>query len=99
VFPISTYLIWIHQIVLGIVGAFVPSILASVIVLKYADLKKYASSPLGRYVRRYMTRSMEAVRFAGLLVSWLGAWYNLLWVIGVGILIVVLAWARGKIVP
>jgi hypothetical protein len=32
------------------------------------------------------------VRLAGLLLSWLRAWYNLFWVIGVGVLIVVLAW-------
>jgi hypothetical protein len=87
----------IHQVVLGVVGVLVPSVLASVIVLKYADLTKYASSPLGRYVRRYMTRTMEAVRFVGLIVSWLGAWYNLPWVIGVAVVIVVLAWLRGKI--
>jgi hypothetical protein len=55
---LSTYLMWVHQLILGILGGFVPAIVASVLVVRYADLKKYASSPLGRYVRRYMTLTM-----------------------------------------
>jgi hypothetical protein len=96
--PFSTYLIWIHQLILGVLGAFIPSIVASIIVLKYANLDRYAATPLGRYVGKFMTRTMEAVRFGGLLVVWVGAWYQNPWVIGLGILIVAMAWLRGKIV-
>jgi hypothetical protein len=99
VFPFSAYLIWMHQLILGVLGAFVPSIIASVVVVRYANLDKYVASPLGRYVGEYMTRTLEAVRLAGLVVSWAGAWYQIPGVIGLGILIVILAWLRGKIKP
>ena len=97
VFPLSTYLIWIHQLILGVLAGFIPAIIASVIVVRYADLERYAASRLGRSVAKYMTRTMEAVRFVGLFVSWGGAWYHIWWIIAVGILIVILAWLRGKI--
>jgi len=97
VFPLSTYLIWIHQLILGVLTGFIPAIIASAIVVRYVNLERYASSPLGRYVAKYMTRTMEALRFVGLFVSWGGAWYHVWWIIGVGILVVILAWLRGKI--
>ena len=98
-FVLSTYLIWIHQLIFGILSGFIPAIVASAIVVRYANLERYAASRLGRYAHKYMTRPMEAVRFVGLFVSWSGAWYHTWWIIGVGILIVILAWSRGKIVP
>ena len=98
-FVLSTYLIWIHQLIFGILAGFIPAIVASAIVVRYANLERYAASHLGRYVRKYMTRTIEAVRFVGLFVSWSGAWYHIWWIIGVGILIVILAWLRGKIAP
>ena len=99
VFPLSTYLIWIHQLIFGVLAGFIPAIIASAIVARYANLDRYAASRLGRYVGKYMTRTMEAVRFVGLFVSWVGAWYHIWWTIGVGILIVIQAWLRGKIAP
>ncbi len=97
-FP-STYLIWIHQPILGILAGFVPAILASGVVMRYADLESLATTPFGKYVAKYMTRPIEALRFIGLFVSWAGAWYHSPWIIGVGVLIVILAWLRGKIIP
>ena len=99
VFLPSTYLIWIHQLILGVIVSFIPAIVASAIVVRYGNLEKYAATRLGGYVAMYMTRTMEAVRFAGLFVSWFGAWYHSWLIIGVGILIVIMAWFRGKIVP
>ena len=96
-FVLSTYIIWIHQLILGILAGFIPAIVASVIVVRYVNLERYAASRLGKYVRKYMTRTMEAVRFVGLFVSWGGAWYHIWWIIGIGILTVILACLRGKI--
>ena len=85
--------------IFGILGGFIPAIVASVVVVRYANLDKYAASPLGKHVEKYMTRTIEAARFIGQFVSWLGAWYHAFWTIGVGLLIVILAWTRGKIPP
>jgi hypothetical protein len=96
---ISLYLIWIHELALGILGGFVPSLVASAIVIRYANIEKYAASPFGRYLAKYMSGTMQAVRFGGLFVAWFGAWYHMLWIIGAGLLIVILAWFRGKLIP
>ena len=98
-FVLSTYIIWIHQLIPGVLAGFIPAIIASAVVVRYANLEKYAASRLGKYVAKYMTRTMEAVRFIGLFVSWAGAWFHIWWVIGVGILIVIMAWLRGKMAP
>ena len=99
VFPVSTYLIWIHQLIFGILAGFVPALVASALVVRYANLTNRAASRLGKYVSKYMTRTMEAVRFIGLFVSWFGSWYHSWLLIGAGILMVMLAWLRGKLVP
>lgn len=97
--PLSGYLLWIHQLILGLLVGFIPAIVASALVIRYANLDSYAVSPLGKYVGKYMTRNMQAVRLAGLFVFWFGAWYHTPWIIGAGLLIVVFGWMRGKIIP
>lgn len=97
-FP-STSLIWLHQLVVGVLIGFIPAIIASAVVMKFGNLQKYAATPFGGYIAKYMTGTMEALRFVGLFVSWFGAWNHSWWIIGFGIIIVVLAWLRGKIVP
>lgn len=96
---LSLYLFWIHQLILGLLGGFVPAIVGSVVVIRYFNLERYAASSFGKYVGKYMTETMQAVRLAGLFVFWFGAWYHTPWIIGVGILIVILGWIRGKIMP
>lgn len=95
----STYLIWIHQLIPGVLVGFIPAIVASALVTRYGNLEKYAASPLGRYAEKYMTHTMEAVRFVGLFVIWFGAWYRTWWAIGAGLVIVAVAWLRGKLIP
>lgn len=96
---LSTYLFWIHQLILGLLGGFIPSIVASAVIIRYVDLGEYVASPLGKYVGKYMTGSMQAVRLAGQFVVWFGAWYRVPSIAGVGYLIVILGWIRGRIIP
>jgi len=65
---VSTYLIWRRRFVAAMLAAFVPAVLASILVMRYADLERRKRSPLGRYVRRYMNRRVEAWRFFGQVV-------------------------------
>lgn len=46
-----------------------------------------------------MTRTMEMLRFAGYAVMAIGAWFHLIWLVPLGLLVIVLAWARGLIFP
>ena len=91
----STYLMWRRRFVAAMLAAFVPAVLASVLVIRYADLEKRKHSPFGRYIGRYMDRRVEAWRFVGQVVVWVGAWYRVGKLVPIGVAIVVAAWASG----
>ena len=73
---IAAALLWAHRLGEAMIVGFVPAIVMSAILLKWADLEPYRASRFGRYVSGFMTRSVEAARLAGLLPLWLGAWYR-----------------------
>jgi hypothetical protein len=92
---VSTYLMWRRRPAWAVLAAFVPAVVASVLVIAYADLERRKHSPLGRYMQRYMNRRVEAWRFFGQVVIWVGAWYRVGKLIPIGWAIVVAAWASG----
>jgi hypothetical protein len=75
-------------------AAFVPAVLASVLVIRYADLERRKHSRFGRYMRRYMDRRvLDAWRFFGqVVVMWVGAWYRVGKLVPIGVTTVVAAW-------
>lgn len=93
--PVSLYLFWQHELILAVIVTFVPSIIASAIVMKYASLERYRSSSLGHYVKSYMTRTMEGVRSIGLLVMMIGAWSHIWQLMPVGLLVILFSWSNG----
>lgn len=103
----ALYFLWQQELVLGLIFAFVPSIATTIIVIQFGNLEKYKLSPFGKYVAKYMTRSMQAVRSLGLLIMMFGAWYHAeTWLvipawflIPLGLVTVLLGWLRGKIFP
>ena len=92
---LSTYLMWRRRFAWAILAAFVPAVVASVLVIAYADLERRKRSRLGRYMQRYMNRRVEAWRFFGQVVIWVGAWYRVGKLVPIGLAIVVAAWASG----
>ncbi len=78
---ISTYLMWQRRFGPAMLGAWVPAILGSAVVLRFADLERLKQSSFGHYIRQFMTRRTEAWRFAGQVVMWVGAWYHQFWLI------------------
>jgi hypothetical protein len=92
---VSTYLMRRRRFVAAMLGAFVPATMASFLVIRYADLEKRKRSPFGRYMRRYMNRRVEAWRFFGQVVIWVGAWHREGKLISIGWAIVVGAWVSG----
>ncbi len=91
----STYLMWRRRFVAAMLAAFVPAVVASVLVIRYADLEKRKHSPFGRYIGRYMDRRVEAWRFFGQVVVWVGAWYRVGKLVPIRVAIVVAAWTSG----
>lgn len=71
---------------------FIPSILVSIIVIKYENLEKLKQSSFGNYIQRFMTKDMEIVRFIGFAIMILGAWFHLLWLIFFGLIIILAGW-------
>jgi hypothetical protein len=93
---VSTCLLWQHKFGLAMLTAFAPAILGSVFVLRFADLERLKQSTLGRYVCQFMNRRVEAWRFAGQVVVWLGAWYHQFWLIPAGVAMTMAAWMSGR---
>src|SRR5215210_3875906 len=63
---VSTYLMWRRRFAWAMLAAFVPAVLASVSVIRYADLEQRKHSRFGRYMQRYMDRRvLDAWRFFG----------------------------------
>ncbi len=96
---LGVYLIWQRALLPSLVVLFVPTTAVSLLLLRRANLEPLRDSRLGRYVRAYMTRSVELARSAGMAVMIAGAWYRVGWVIAAGALIVLGAWLNGVIFP
>jgi hypothetical protein len=92
---IALYLLWRHDLTTALVVMLIPPPVASWLVMRSANLEPYRQSPFGRYVARYMTHAMEAVRLAGMVVMALGAWSRSLSIIVLGAAVVLFGWLRG----
>src|SRR4051794_5433403 len=97
--PVALYLLWHRRWRPALIVAFVPSIIASYVLIHYADLKAYKQSRFGAYIARSMTRAMEGVRFLGAGVLMVGAWKRWAWMFPVGLLIILAGWFRGIVLP
>ena len=95
----SIYFMWWHQLVVTLLITFIPAILASLVVIKTANLEPYRESKFGRYIKRYMTPLWMGVRFGGLVIFWIGAWLHSWWLIFLGLLVVILGWVNGLLFP
>ena len=98
----ALYLLWDRRPVIALANGLVPSILVSALLLRFANvagLDRLRASAFGRYVRRYMTPAMQALRLVGFAIMAAGAWSHRAWLISAGLATSLLAWARGVIWP
>jgi hypothetical protein len=96
---VALYFLWQHNIVVGLIVAFVPSIVVTLLLVRIVNLERYKQSSFGQYIRKYMTRLMELIRFVGYAMMAIGAWYHIAWLIPLGLAVILLAWLRGVIFP
>jgi hypothetical protein len=97
--PISLYFLWQHRIAPAIVVGFAPPVVVSVAMMIWPpDLERLKRSVLGQYISKYMTGTVEAIRFLSLVPMAWGAWIHNLWIIALGLVILLLAWCSGVIV-
>lgn len=96
---VSLYLFWKRKLIAGLAAAFIPSIIASALIIALIDLEKYKQSPLGKYIHTYMTPGAVGMRILGTIISHVGAWYRKPALIPLGWLLVLLGWLRGRLWP
>jgi hypothetical protein len=96
---IALYPLWRHNLALALIIALVPPPVVSFLLIRFANLEKYKASSFGKYIRKYMTRQVEMIRFAGYAVMVVGAWYHIIWLIPLGLMIILYGWLRGLIFP
>jgi hypothetical protein len=94
---ISLFFFWNHALVWGLAILFIPSIVASFYLMRYADLSHLKHSAFGKYVAKHMTRPVEFVRFFGMFIAVAGAWHQSITTISIGVSLILLAWLRGKL--
>jgi len=92
---LSTWLFWRHQWALALLSTFPPSILATVLLFKFADFESLRNSRAGQYVLSFMNRPREALRFLGQGIMWFGAWIYNPFVLAAGVLLIICAWLSG----
>lgn len=95
----AAYLFWQHELLLGLAVLFLAGLPVIALVILYADLEKIRDSRFGHYMKKYMTRSMDALRSIGALVLFAGTWFQSIPVAVLGLVVVLLAWFRGVIFP
>ena len=98
--PIFLFFHWQHRIAPAIIVGFVPPILVSTAMMVWPpDLEWLKNSALGKYISKYMTPTIEAIRLLSLVPMAWGAWNHSPWYIALGLLILLLAWCNGLIFP
>ena len=92
------YFLWRRDLSLAIVVAMVPPLMASGLVLRFADLEALKRSGLGVYVKRYMTPAMQLLRVCGFLIMAVAAWNHAPLAILGGTAVVAAGWLKGVVV-
>ena len=65
---LTTYFSWHHNVIWFSILFLIPSIIVTIILVKYADLNYLKNSDFGKYINVYMTKAIEAIRFSGQIV-------------------------------
>ena len=96
---ISLYLFWNRKLLTGLLVIFLPPIIISLLIMRWVDLEPYKRSAFGKYIQKYMTPSVVALRVLGTVITHLGAWYRRPLLVPVGVGMVVIGWLRGVLWP
>ena len=95
---LTTYLSWQHDIFWFLILFLLPSVIVSILTIKYADLEKLKNSGFGKYIEKYMTTSIEVIRIVGQIIIWTAGWYHLAIIMIIGFLIIIGAWCNGLLI-
>jgi hypothetical protein len=94
---VSSAWLWQRRPLLGLAARYLPPVVASAMVLRFADVEALRDRPSGRYVLAHMPLAAEAIRFAGDTIMAYGAWRRRPTLLGVGAVLIVLGWSDGAL--
>jgi hypothetical protein len=93
---LTTYFAWQHNIVWFLILFLLPSVIVTILLMKYADIERLKKSELGKYVGVHMTRTIEGIRVGGQIIMWIAAWFHSPILIAFGVLVIIGGWLNGK---
>jgi len=91
----TTCLAWQHKVTWFLILFLIPSVIITLLLVRFADLEWLKNSVFGKYVRQHMTSTIGAIRSAGQIIMWVAAWYHLPILIILGLLIIAGGWLKG----
>lgn len=92
---VAFFLFWEHFLITGIAVAYIPTIVAAILIMNYLDLTKYKNSKSGKYILKYKNLSADLSSISGEIIVWIGAWYHSIYIIIAGVLIFVSSYCYG----
>ncbi|HEY5362955.1 MAG TPA: hypothetical protein VIJ49_02005 [Aestuariivirga sp.] len=93
----TTYLLWQHDIFWFLILFLLPSVIVSLLLMRFAGLERLRDSHLGKYIARHMTSNVEATRLCGQILMWIAAWYHSTLFVSAGLLVIVVGWSNGLV--
>jgi hypothetical protein len=93
----AAVLLWQQHLLRAVAVGLAPPIIASLLVIQFANLEKVKQSPVGGYVGRNMTLPLEVARLVGVFIFWGAAWYRSVFYCSVGLLVIGFTWVRGAL--
>ncbi|MFA6440653.1 MAG: hypothetical protein WCX28_15215 [Bacteriovoracaceae bacterium] len=91
----ACYLFWQKEIAGGLIIAFIPSLIVSLVVMRFIDLEKVKGSTFGRYYKRTYKQSLDILRLGGFVVMAVGSWNHSLLTAAVGLVFIIGTWTYG----
>ncbi len=93
----TTYLLWQHNLFLFSILFLLPSVIVTLILVKFFNLEKQRKSKLGKYVSKFMPPLFQSIRLFGQVIMWVSAWYQSGIFVFIGFLVIVFGWSKGLI--
>jgi hypothetical protein len=86
-----------HLLAAGLVTMWIPSMVASALLIRLGNFSRTRASRTGAFLRRDMSAAMQGVRLAGAVLMATGAWFGSHWPVAIGVAAIACGWL-GKIV-
>jgi len=94
----ACYLLWQQELVPAIVVAFIPSLIISLIVVRFVNLERIKNSSFGRYYKRTYNKTIDLTRFGAFVIMAIGSWSQSLIIAGIGLAIILGTWTYGLLI-